>query len=98
MLKKTFSKGGKTCRVTFTMPAEVGAQEVYLCGEFNDWDESSHPLQRRKDGRFSTTLTLETGRSYRFRYRVDGERWENDWAADAYVPNPFGGDDSVVTV
>jgi len=33
-----------------------------------------------------------------FRYLVDGERWENDWAADAYVPNPFGGEDSVVEV
>jgi 1,4-alpha-glucan branching enzyme len=96
MLKKTLSKSGKTCRVTFSVPPETGAQEVYLCGEFNDWDEASHPLQRRKDGSFSTTLTLETGRSYRFRYLLDGERWENDYAADAYVPNAFGSDDSVV--
>jgi hypothetical protein len=26
---------------------------------------------------------------------VDGERWENDWAADAYAPNAFGTEDSV---
>ena len=96
MLKKTFSKTGKTCRVTFTVPSKISAQEVHLCGEFNDWNETSHPLQRRKDGRFSTTLTLERGRSYRFRYLLDNERWENDFAADAYVPNEFGSDDSVV--
>jgi hypothetical protein len=34
----------------------------------------------------------------RFRYLLDGERWENDWTADAYVPNSFGSDDSVVEV
>jgi len=96
MLKKTLSKSGKTCRVTFSVPAEVEATEVYLCGEFNDWNETSHPLKRRKDGRFSTTLALETGREYRFRYLLDGERWENDWEADAYAPNEFGSEDSVV--
>ncbi len=96
MLKKTMAKSGKTCRVTFTVPAKVTAQEAYLCGEFNDWNESSHPLQPRRDGSFSTTLTLETGRDYRFRYLLDGERWENDWEADAYVPNEFGSEDSVV--
>jgi len=36
------------------------------------------------------------GREYAFRYRVDGERWENDPGADKYVPNPFGSDNSVV--
>jgi 1,4-alpha-glucan branching enzyme len=96
MLKKTMSKGGKTYRVTFSVPAELGAQEVYVCGEFNDWNETSHPLSVRKDGRFSTTLTLDAGQEYRFRYLVDGERWENDWEADAYVANEFGSEDSVV--
>ncbi|MGD9101231.1 MAG: isoamylase early set domain-containing protein [Anaerolineae bacterium] len=96
MIKKTFHKSGKTCRVTFSVPAEVGARKVHLCGEFNEWDETRHPLKRRKDGHFSTTLTLDTERSYRFRYLLDGERWENDIAADAYAPNPFGSDDSIV--
>jgi 1,4-alpha-glucan branching enzyme len=98
MFKKTFNKSGKTCRVTFALPDEVGAKKVHLCGEFNGWDEKSHPMKRRKDGRFSTTLTLETGRDYRFRYLLDGKRWENDWQADAYVPNTFGSEDSVIQV
>jgi hypothetical protein len=42
------------------------------------------------------TVDLAAGRAYRFRYLLDGQRWDNDWAADAYVPNSFGGDDSVV--
>lgn len=97
-MKKTYAQSGKTCRVTFEFPAEAGAQSVALCGEFNDWDKDSHPLKARKKGNFSLTLTLDAGKSYRFRYWVDGDRWENDWAADEYVPNSFGSEDSVVVV
>ena len=32
----------------------------------------------------------------RFRHLLDGDRWDNDWAADAYVRNDFAGGDSVV--
>jgi 1,4-alpha-glucan branching enzyme len=94
MVKKTYAKGGQTCRVTFEMPAEVGASQVVLVGEFNDWTET--PLAARKDGRFSVTLSLGAHRDYRFRYLVDGCRWENDWGADAYVANEFGTEDSLI--
>lgn len=97
-MKKTYAPSGKTCRVTFELPAEAEAQSVALCGEFNEWDKESHPLKPRKKGNFSLTLTLETGKSYRFRYWVDGDRWENDWEADAYIANAFGSEDSVVVV
>ena len=97
-MKKSYTKTGVSCRVTFELPAEVGARKVSLCGEFNDWDATQHPLTRRKNGNFSTTISLKPGKSYRFRYWVDDERWENDWNADAYLPNDFGTEDSVVTV
>ena len=96
MLKKAYTKKGNSCRVTFAVPSEVSAKKIALCGEFNGWDPKSHLLKRRKDGSFSLTVSLPTGRHYRFRYYVDGERWENDFAADDYMPNPFGSDDSVV--
>ena len=97
-MKKTYSKTGTSCRVTFELPAEVGAKTVALCGEFNSWDKSKHALKRRIDGSFSTTISLKPGSEYRYRYWVDGDRWENDWAADKYVPNEFGTEDSVVVV
>lgn len=96
MIKKTPTKSGNTSRVTFELPAALGARTVHLCGEFNDWSETDTPLIQRKDGRFSVTVTLPRGRSYRFRYLINGEKWENDWEADTYVPNVFGGEDSVV--
>lgn len=96
MLTKNYSRSGRVCRVTFKIPAEVGAESACLCGDFNDWAEDATPMKQRKDGSFSTTISLEPGRTYRFRYLLDGERWENDWEADRYLPNQFGSDDSVV--
>ncbi len=98
MLHKVFSKTGRACRVTFILPSEVEADTASICGEFNGWSPDTHPLKRRKDGSLACMMWLETGRQYRFRYWLNNERWENDWAADAYLPNPFGSEDSVLAI
>jgi hypothetical protein len=67
-----------------------------VCGEWNDWSADTDVMHRDAEGGFSLTVGLDAGRAYRFRYLLDGHRWDNDWAADAYVRNDFGGDDSVV--
>lgn len=85
-----------TTLVTFRLPPEVTAESVSVVGDFNDWSTTSHPMTRDADGSFVLAITLEPGRAYRFRYLLDGERWENDWSADAYVANDFGGEDSVI--
>jgi hypothetical protein len=87
-----------TVDVVFTFPADVEATTVALCGEFNDWSEDDIYLSRDADGTWRTTVALEPGRSYRYRFLLDGERWENARQADEYVPNPFGTVDSVVIV
>jgi len=94
-MKKKPLAGGKTS-VTFELPPEVVAESVTLFGEFNDWSEGT-ALKKRKDGCFAVTLRLAPGR-YRYRYQLDGDRWENDWAADDYEPNDHGSDDSVLIV
>lgn len=96
MLKKNYSKTGQVCRVTFKLPAEVEATEVAITGEFNEW--TPEPMKQLKDGSFSITLSLDAEQEYRFRYLLDGERWENDWAADDYRQNEHGTDDSIVAV
>ena len=53
-------------------------------------------MRRLKDGSFSATVSLQANQSYRFRYLLDGKRWENDPEANRYVPNDYGSDDSVV--
>ncbi len=88
--------GGKLVEVTFRMPALEGVVELYLCGDFNSWHTSGSPLAQESDGTWSTTVALEAGRSHRFRYYDNQGRWHNDWEADAYVPNDYGTEDSVV--
>jgi len=87
-----------TVDVTFTLPADLLADTVALCGEFNQWSADDIRLERGSDGSWRATVPLEPGRSYRYRYLLDGQRWENDGRADRYVPNPLGSTDSVVVV
>lgn len=98
MLTKVYSETGHQCRVTFTFKPPPNTRNVTLCGEFNNWDPTAYPMHRQEDGTFVLTIPLQPGRSYRFKYLVDGQWWENDWAADGYAPNEFGTDDSVVVV
>lgn len=97
-MKKSYTKTGKTCRVTFSLPEGVTAKKVALCGDFNEWDPSSHPMKKRKSGMYSLTLSLPADKRYHFRYLLDGKRWENDWNADSYESNEFGTEDSVIEV
>jgi 1,4-alpha-glucan branching enzyme len=71
---------------------------VALCGEFNDWSTDDIFLDRGGDGAWRATVPLEPGHSYRYRYLLDGARWENAWQADRYEPNSYGSVDSVVVV
>jgi hypothetical protein len=84
--------------VIFTLPAAVQAETVALCGDFNDWSADATLLELGGDGYWRVAVALQPGRSYRYRYLINGRRWENAWDADAYVPNAYGGTDSVVAV
>lgn len=102
MLKKSYSKTGRSCRVTFKLPTEIlpgeSAETVAVLGEFNEWEPAATPMTKRKDGSFSVTLSLDADNEYRFRYLVDGEVWVNDEEADQLVYNQFGSQDSVLAV
>jgi len=82
--------------VTFTMPPIEGVTTLHLSGEFNGWSDTATPMRREADGSWSATLSLEGGKSYMFRYRDNSGEWHNDWGADAYVPNQFGSENSVL--
>jgi 1,4-alpha-glucan branching enzyme len=81
--------------VTFHLPAVSAASVVAVVGDFNNWDPEEH-LMSRSDAGYAITITVSVGRRYRFRYLLDRTEWQNDWQADDYVPNRYGGDDSVL--
>ncbi|MBC7777138.1 MAG: isoamylase early set domain-containing protein [Phycisphaerae bacterium] len=88
----------KKSKVTFVLPKEAveNAETVAVLGDFNNW-QNGVVLEKQKDGSFKTAVELEKGRSYEYRFLINGEKWENDWAAQAYAPTPFGNYNSVVT-
>jgi len=95
MLQKKFTPKRTICKVTFSIPKKWADKDVKLVGDFNDWDESSDSLEKKED-KWEVTMRLKPENRYRFRYLLDGEVWENDDAADQYIPNEFGTEDSVV--
>ena len=99
-LTKRYLKTKAVCKVIFRFPQKAApkAKTVYLVGEFNNWNTYATPMRRLKSGEFTTMLDLKTGKAYQFRYLIDDTAWENDWAADQYVPNPFGNSENSVVV
>lgn len=82
-------------RVTFELPADLWAGQVYLVGDFNQWSPRATPLVQDRAGVWRATLDLPVGARCEFRYWVDGE-WKTDYRADNLVASPFGSDNSVV--
>ncbi len=97
-IKKKLLKSKPECKVTFHLDKEAcfDAQKVTVVGDFNDWDKNATCLKKAKDGDFSVTINLETGKDYHFRYLIDGDKWVNDWSADYYAPTEFNSENSVV--
>ncbi len=93
--KGNASKSGKI-RVTFKLPSSIWAETVHLVGDFNGWNRQSHPLSRTEDGGWQIILELDKNHTYQFRYLINGTDWQNDWNADRYIANPFGGENSVL--
>ncbi|WP_340679752.1 isoamylase early set domain-containing protein [Paraglaciecola sp.] len=96
--KKQYLKSKAVCKVTFKISKDEAheAQSVRLVGDFNGWDMTSPPMKKLKDGSFTTTVELENDANYQFRYLLNDSKWENDWAADAYVPSAVSLDNNSV--
>jgi predicted flap endonuclease-1-like 5' DNA nuclease len=75
-------------KINFSLAPEIvgDATSGLLLGEFNDWDTSNGiELKRTKDGSLTTSVSLEAGKSYEYRYLLNDGRWVNDANADSYA-------------
>ena len=98
-INKSFLKTRPSCKVKFQLSevAAHGASDMYLVGDFNKWDDTSHPMKKTKNGGFSLEIELPLGQDCQFRYRSGDNVWINDPEADAYVPcEHTGGENCVV--
>ncbi len=91
-IKKQFLKSKPVCKVSFKVTGEQAgnAGKVNVVGDFNNWNASGDEMKKLKDGSFSHTVELETGKEYQFRYIADGASWFNDDCADSYVSSGQG--------
>lgn len=97
MIEKKVNAKGTSARVKFELSGEAAAESATVVGDFNDWQEDSTPMKYvRSRNVWSTTVKLDTGRTYEFRYLADGRNWINDDEADGTAPNPFFGVNSVI--
>lgn len=75
-----------------------GANEVFLAGDFNNWESNSKDFQMRKfkDNIWKKKVKLSPGR-YEYQFVVDG-----NWCPDPVNPerqsNPFASENSVLTI
>jgi 1,4-alpha-glucan branching enzyme len=99
-LKKQYVKTKPVCKVTFILAKDIAtsANQVNLAGDFNNWDIESLPMKKGKTGEYTTTLELEKGKEYQFKYLIDGKEWINETEADKYVANEFKSENSVIVV
>ncbi len=99
-ITKRYLKTKPVCKVTFKIPAEVAnaAKTAQIVGEFNGWSYTANPMRRLKDGAFTTTVDLEKGKAYEFRYVLDENHWQNETEADKFVISPYGDSENSVIV
>ena len=99
-IRKQYLKNRPVCKVTFRINEEMGklAKSAHIVGEFNNWTVFSTPMKKLKSGAFTTTLELEPGQEYQFRYLLDKKIWENEIDADKSVPTPYGDSENSVII
>jgi len=87
--------GAALKRVTFTFTAHRPFEHVFLAGTFNGWSTDATPMHLEA-GRYEVTLPLPTG-EYQYKFVADGE-WITDEKAKRFLPDGFGGRNSVIDV
>lgn len=64
------------------------AKEVFIAGEFNNWDIQSLPMKKSKGGFWEKATKLLPGR---YEYKTFNDRgWIEDLPGEERVSNPFG--------
>jgi 1,4-alpha-glucan branching enzyme len=90
------SSNQQDSEVTFVLKGYPDARQVYLAGDFNQWNIARHRMARARDGTFRVKVALRPG-EYQYKFIADGA-WITDAEAQRQVANPFGGVNSVVRI
>jgi len=86
----------KTIQSTEFSLTAPDAKEVFIAGDFNNWNASEHAMRKFKDGKYVKMLKLKPGR-YEYQFIVDGQ-WRTDPANPNRQSNSFGSENSVIEI
>jgi 1,4-alpha-glucan branching enzyme len=64
------------------------AKEIFLVGDFNQWNKAAHPMKMDSEGIWRKFIFLPPG-AYEYKFLVDGV-WVNDQKNEAVCENSFG--------
>ncbi len=94
--KTSAKKPRKTIQSTeFTLFAPE-ASKVCVAGDFNNWDPTTHPMRKFKQGVHTKKVKLEPGR-YEYKFVVDGE-WQADPENSNRQISDIGSENSVLEI
>jgi len=85
----------KMTEVVFVVSAPQ-AKDVYVAGDFNDWQLNDTARMEPANGSWRKRLNLSHGK-YHYRFVIDGE-WMEDSKNPAKETNPFGSVDSLIEI
>lgn len=86
-------KPPKMWNVEFSIRAP-NAKQVYLAGEFNNWNQTAAPMQKRPNGEWVVGMQLKAG-TYKYKFVVDG-KWTTDPDNPERTQDSYG--DSILRV
>lgn len=73
-----------------------GARQVFIAGDFNDWDTGTAEMKSNGQGEWVTKIKLAPGK-YEYKFFADGV-WHNDPRATQRIANVWGSENSVLEV
>lgn len=87
--------GFREIEIAFVAPS---ATSVAVVGDFNDWDPGRHGMERLGEkGVWRVKIRLNPG-VYEYGFIIDGADWAKDPAAERFLADGFGGENSVLFV
>jgi len=85
----------KRRKVTFLFES-TEARNVFLSGDFNNWNPNAHPMKNDGNGRWSRAVMIPPGK-YEYKFIADG-KWIEDPRNDQICLNNYGTYNSVLNL
>lgn len=96
MVQKTYFKTKDYCKVKFSFTPEH-AETVEILGLNSDW-ENAVVMSKKKDGSFTSEISLPKNSQHEFKYRVNENEWFNEPEADSQASDGFGSVNSIIVL